>query len=261
MRCVFVVIVVLLAGCSESPMGRPQLALMPEEIMADMGREAFAGMLDAQPLADEVTSQRVQCISEHIIDVAGDLYPAAMKAGRWEVAVFENGVPNAFAMPGLRIGVFTGMLEITDNDAQLAAVLGHEVGHVLANHSNERMTQELGINLILLLVGFFSEIDSRLVYQVLGAGAHYGVTLPFSREHESEADLIGMNLMAAAGYDPSENPALWRNMGRVAGDQPLEFLSTHPNHESRIKRLEQHLPIARDLYESASPPPCRHRRP
>jgi Zn-dependent protease with chaperone function len=189
-------------------MGRSQLALMPDDIMAQMGRKAFASMLQQEERVAGAVDARVQCIAGHITAAAERLYPQFMPPGTWEVAVFANAMPNAFAMPGLRIGVFEGMLALAENDAQLAAVIGHEVGHVLASHSNERVTQEFGINLILLLIGLFSELDSILVYQALGLGAQYGVILPFSRAHESEADLIGLRLMAAAGYAPEESNRL-----------------------------------------------------
>lgn len=246
----------LLAGCSETPMGRSQLALMPDDIMAQMGREAFASMVQQEKLADGARNARVQCIAGHIIAAAESLYPQFMSRGEWEIAVFANATPNAFAMPGLRIGVFQGMLALAENDAQLAAVLGHEVGHVLASHSNERMTQELGINLILLLIGLFSDLDSVLVYQALGLGAQYGVILPFSRAHETEADLIGLRLMAAAGYAPEESSRLWINLSDLGSGQPLEFLSTHPSHDTRIENLTAAEGSVADLYEASVQARC-----
>ena len=238
-------------------MGRSQLALMPDDIMAQMGREAFASMLQQEERVARAGDARVQCIAGHITAAAERLYPQFMPPGTWEVAVFANATPNAFAMPGLRIGVFEGMLALAENDAQLAAVIGHEVGHVLASHSNERVTQEFGINLILLLIGLFSELDSILVYQALGLGAQYGVILPFSRAHESEADLIGLRLMAAAGYAPEESSRLWVKMGQLGRGQPLEFLSTHPSHDTRIANLTAAQAVVAEMYALSVPARCR----
>ena len=238
-------------------MGRSQLALMPDDIMAQMGREAFASMLQQEERVAGAGDARVQCIAGQITAAAERLYPQFMPPGTWEVAVFANATPNAFAMPGLRIGVFEGMLALAENDAQLAAVIGHEVGHVLASHSNERVTQEFGMNLILLLIGLFSELDSILVYQALGLGAQYGVILPFSRAHESEADLIGLRLMAAAGYAPEESSRLWAKMSQLGRGQPLEFLSTHPSHDTRIENLTAAQTGVAELYALSVPAHCR----
>lgn len=231
-----------LTGCDVTPMGRQQLTLMPPAYLDDMGRAAFAELKQSETIAqDQQSDAKVNCIAQHVVGAATELYPTYANNGDWEVVVFDNPAANAFAMPGNKIGVFSGLIDVADNDDQLAAVIGHEVAHVLARHGNERMTQELGIGVVQLLVGLFTEIDSQLALQALGLGAHYGVTLPFSRVHESEADIIGLNLMAAAGFDPEASIALWQNMSEATGDSPPEFLSTHPGHDTRIENLRTHI--------------------
>ncbi len=177
----------------------------------------------------------------------------------WEIAVFENATPNAFALPGGKIGVHSGLLELAENQAQLATVIGHEIAHVLADHGNERLTQELGLQAGMLLVGLFteSEIAENQIQQALGIGAQLGITLPFSRAHEEEADLMGLEIMARAGFEPGQSVRLWQNMAQASGAQPLEFLSTHPNHDTRIASLQNQLETARSVFETVPPANCQ----
>lgn len=246
-----------LAGCDQTPTGRNQLALVPEPIMRDLGQDAFEQMKQGQPVVtDAAVRTRVECIAGRIVEAAGRQYPESDAPGVWEIVVFENDTPNAFALPGGRIGIHTGILEVADTPGQLAAIIGHEVGHLLANHGNERLTQQLGIKAGLVLIGMFGEIESRQLLQALGLGAQLGIVLPFSRAHEREADRMGLTLMAAAGFPPEESVALWQNMARQADGQPVEFLSTHPTNESRIAILKRHLPAAQQQYQSAAPASC-----
>ncbi|QCF27112.1 M48 family metallopeptidase [Hydrocarboniclastica marina] len=261
--CIKTLLVVLtwlgLAACQESPTGRDQLALLPDTVMADMGRKAFAELKRSQPLVtDPGINAAVQCIAGKVIAAARDEFPPELMPDDWEVAVFLNPAPNAFALPGGKIGVNTGMLEVAASPAQLAAVIGHEVGHVLADHGNERMTQQLGIESVLYVVGFLSEgeMGQQQLLQALGIGSQLGISLPFSRAHEREADVMGLGLMAAAGFEPDQSVQLWRNMAALGGGQPPEFLSTHPANESRIKLLEAGMAPARELYRAVSPANC-----
>jgi predicted Zn-dependent protease len=248
----------LLAGCERTPAGRLQLALVPESIMTDMGTQAFADMRQQRPLVQHgTTPARVRCVLDRITDQVAAVYPEARAPAEWQIAVFDDASPNAFALPGGHVGVHSGLLNVASNNAQLAAVLGHEVAHMLADHGNERMTQKLGVNAVLLLIGLFADIDSAMVFQALGIGAELGITLPFSRAHEREADLMGLELMAAAGFDPAESVALWRNMARAGGDQPPEFLSTHPAHDNRIESLQAHLPAANRRFADAAIADCQ----
>ena len=194
---------VFLTGCQESPTGRNRLALVPDTVLADMGQDSFEQMKQQNTVITRPDINRlVQCITEALVSAAQARYPGAPMPDSWEIAVFENATPNAFALPGGKIGVHSGLLELAENQAQLATVIGHEIAHVLADHGNERLTQELGLQAGMLLVGLFteSEIAENQIQQALGIGAQLGITLPFSRAHEEEADLMGLEIMARAGF-------------------------------------------------------------
>ncbi|MDX1464348.1 MAG: M48 family metallopeptidase [Halomonas sp.] len=248
-----------LAGCGETPTGRAQLALVPEGLMAEMGGDAFAEMRRTRPIArDPAANRRVQCVARALVAAAEARYPEVAMPEAWEVVVFDDPSPNAFALPGGRIGVHTGLLRVAETPAQLAAVIGHEVAHVLADHGNERVTQQLGIKAVLLVVGLVGEgeLAGEGLRQALGIGARLGIALPFSRAHEEEADRMGLALMATAGFDPRQSVALWRNMAKAGGGQPPEFLSTHPAHGSRIEALEGRMDEALTAYRAASRARC-----
>jgi predicted Zn-dependent protease len=259
LHLVFLLPLLLLAGCGETPAGRSQLALVPENVMAQMGEDAFDQLRGRQPVSRDATvNRRVQCVAREVVAAAEVSYPAVELPEAWEIIVFEDSSPNAFALPGGRIGVHTGLLRVAETPDQLAAVIGHEVAHVLANHGNERLTQQLGIKAVLLLVGFFWEGDmgQQQLMQALGLGAQLGISLPFSRTHEEEADLMGLTIMARAGFDPQQSVRLWRNMAAAGGGQPLEFLSTHPAHGSRIEALQNNMVEAMGIYRTATSADC-----
>ena len=258
-RLLIIAASLLVSGCDKTPTGRDQLALIPPSMMAQFGSQAFLQMQQQIPVSQDADSNaRVQCIAREILLVVGDRFPGIPMPETWEIVLFDDPTPNAFALPGGKIGVNQGLLKVAVNDAQLAAVIGHEVAHVLAQHGNERLTQELGIKALLLLVGLFSEgdADSERIIQALGMGAQLGIALPFSRAHEEEADVMGLELMASAGFDPRESTQLWRNMAAAGGGQPLEFLSTHPNHESRIEELQARMNEAFQRYQKRPPAAC-----
>ncbi len=251
---------VFLTGCQESPTGRNRLALVPDTVLADMGQDSFEQMKQQNTVITRPDINRlVQCITEALVSAAQARYPGAPMPDSWEIAVFENATPNAFALPGGKIGVHSGLLELAENQAQLATVIGHEIAHVLADHGNERLTQELGLQAGMLLVGLFteSEIAENQIQQALGIGAQLGITLPFSRAHEEEADLMGLEIMARAGFEPGQSVRLWQNMAQASGAQPLEFLSTHPNHDTRIASLQNQLETARSVFETVPPADCQ----
>ena len=234
----------LLLGCATSPTGRRQLQLYPDAEMAKLGATAFSKMSQEMPLAnDPVLDRRVRCVVDAIAaEVTGD------HAGtRWEVKVFDEPTPNAFALPGGKIGVHRGLFEVATNQHQLATVLGHEVAHVVARHANERVSNaqvaQAGLSAVEVLSGAASPAQRQLL-GLLGVGAQVGVLLPFTRQQEAEADAIGLEFMAKAGFDPSQSVALWRNMAAAGGGQPPEFLSTHPSHGTRIQELERRMPGA-----------------
>ena len=169
--------------------------------------------------------------------------------------VFEDNSPNAFALPGGKIGVHSGMLEVATTPGQLAAVLGHEVSHVLLNHGNERMSQSIladaTVNAASAAAGAAAPQYQDMIVGGLGVGAQFGVLLPFSRKHESEADQIGQMFMAQAGFYPAEAIVLWQNMATQGGEAPKQWKSTHPSDSTRIQRLHDNLPRAMAEFEAA----------
>lgn len=237
----------LISSCATSPTGRSQFIMLPETQVDQMGLQAFDTLKRDKKISYNAQyNQATTCIANAITQVVG---------GSWEVVVFEDSSPNAFALPGNKIGVHTGMLQLADNQEQLAAVIGHEIGHVLAKHSNERASQEMamsqGLN-ILQAMTMPTSAMGQLGFGLLGVGAEYGVLKPYGRTQESEADIIGVDLMAKAGFDPKYSITLWQKMEQATqGQQPVEFMSTHPSHATRIKDLEQHMPQAMGLYQQA----------
>jgi predicted Zn-dependent protease len=248
--------ILLLAGCATSPTGRSQLVLMPESEINQMGLQAFTTIKKETKVdRSTVTNRYVQCVAQAITREVG---------GNWEVVVFNDSDANAFALPGGKIGVYTGMLKVAENQDQLATVIGHEVAHVLARHSNERISQKFAVEQGLSLINAIASPQSgtgQTLMGLLGVGAQYGVLMPYSRIQESEADILGLDLMAKAGFDPRESTRLWVNMSRAGGGQPPEFLSTHPSHSTRISELNAHMPVALQLQSRARQqgkrPDCR----
>ncbi len=245
----------ILVSCVTSPLGRNQLNFMPADQMSTMGIEAFSQMKLETPIeTDPKINSYVTCIANALIKVSDN-------ETEWEVVVFRDDTANAFALPGGKIGVHTGLLKIAENQHQLAAVIGHEIGHVLANHSNERVSQEFMLSQGLALVQSLSNVQSPMGQQLvglLGIGAKYGIMLPYSRTHESEADEMGLYFMAKAGFKPQESVKLWQNMSAGNDSQPPEFSSTHPSHDTRIAKLNQAMASAQQLYEqAANKPNCR----
>ncbi|MDN7127862.1 M48 family metallopeptidase [Pseudidiomarina terrestris] len=248
-----------LVACTQSPTGRSQLQLFSSDEIAQLGAQSYNALKQEEKISrDPALNSYVQCISDDLIAVL----PEQWAQQQWEVTVFESEAVNAFALPGGKIGVYTGLIEVAENAAQLAAVIGHEIGHVIAQHSNERMSNQfaagLGLQLGGILVG--QEMDSdtaALVMGALGVGVQLGYILPYSRIHESESDELGLGYMAAAGYDPREAAELWRNMAQQAGPNPPEFLSTHPSPQTRIEKLEALAVDAMSTYRQAPQPSCR----
>jgi predicted Zn-dependent protease len=233
----------LLAGCEAAPVtGRSQLILFPASQDAELGLQAYQQILAKSKVSkDARLNERVQTIGRRIAAVSG--HPEF----DWEFTLFENDQPNAFALPGGKVGVNTGLFNVAENDAQLAAVIGHEVAHAIARHGAERMSQGVLAETGLAVLGATTNKASTV--QLAAAAATLGVILPYSRTQESEADHIGLLYMAEAGYDPREAVELWRNFERMGGGRPPEFLSTHPGQKTRIKRLQALMPEALAIYE------------
>jgi predicted Zn-dependent protease len=232
-----------LAGCGEADIGWLARRLVSPEAEAELGRQAFQQIASETPVAqDPRLHAYVSRIGERIVEASRSPYP------EWTFAVFEGEQANAFALPGGRVGVFTGMLKVAANADQLAAVLGHEVGHVNARHGAERMVTEHGVALglrlgaMLLALGDVS-IPPDLVVALGASAAEFGIVRPFSREQELEADALGLGYMAEAGYRPREAITFWRRMQQLTDNGGLpHFLATHPSNARRIEKLLERLP-------------------
>jgi len=234
--------------------GRKQITLFDDNKMDEMGVAAFASLKQEGKLdRDPAVNKYVTCVATTILKVTPK--EAGPANGRWEVLVFEDATPNAFALPGGKIGVHTGMLDVATTPGQLAAVLGHEVGHVVLRHGNERMSQAVladsAMSAASVAAGAASPQYQDLIVGGLGVGAQYGVLLPFSRKHESEADEVGQIFMAKAGFSPAEAITLWQNMAKMSGKSIAQWQSTHPSDETRIQRLKANLPKATQEYNKA----------
>ncbi len=196
--------------------------------------------------------EMVKNCAARLTTVTGD----AGKNFQWAVSVVESGEVNAFCLTGGKIVVYTGIIPVAQSEAGLAVVMGHEIAHATNHHGAERVLQEKTANTLLTGANFsLSGADPqqhRQIMGLIGAGARLGYILPFSREHESEADSVGLKYMARAGYDPREAVKFWERMSAQGGGKaPPQFLSTHPANETRIARLKQELPTAIKIYESA----------
>jgi predicted Zn-dependent protease len=245
-------------GCATAPVtGRHELSLVSTGQETELGLSSFNQLKSSTPINhDPATNEMVQRVAKRIAAVAGKDLPNA----QWEFVVFESPEANAFCLPGGKVGVYTGILPITQNDAGLATVLGHEIGHAVAHHGAERMSEQLVLDGSGQLFGSaVAASDPRwqsMATTAFGVGAQVGRELPHSRKQESEADHIGLVYMARAGYDPKEAIAFWErfsafNKQQGGGTTPsflTKFLNTHPLDEQRIKDLNQLLPEAQAQY-------------
>ena len=240
-----------LAGCRQVPVtGRSQLVLISAAQETQLGEQAFQQVLQESTLSRDATANAIlQRVGQRIAANSG------LEGLKWEFVLIDSDQVNAFALPGGKVAVYTGILPICENEAGLAAVIGHEVSHVIARHGAERMSQGLVVELVGAGVNqALSEKNAALregVMTAYGLGSQVGVLLPYSRTHETEADTIGVQLMARAGYDPAEAPRVWERMAGLGGQQPPQLLSTHPSHESRIRNLSAMVPAMRRIYDSS----------
>jgi metalloendopeptidase OMA1, mitochondrial len=260
----FAVLACMLDACATNPYtNRWQLLMVPQSYEAQLGVQAYQDVLRDPKMrlsTDRDEIEPVKRVSARIIEAAKhSKYGEEARRFQWEISVIEDDrTKNAFALPGGKIAVYTGIFPMADNESGLAAIIGHEVVHALARHGSERMSQGMlaqmglvGASIAMQTQGF-SPLTNQTAMSALGLGTQVGILLPYSRAHESEADYIGLLLAAEAGYDPREAVAVWERMQTQAGArQAHEFLSTHPGHATRIQRLTEHMPEALALYQQA----------
>ena len=249
------------AGCATNPYtNRSQFLLIPESQEVHMGNQAYAQAINDPKVAiskNPAEVEPVTRVAERIIAAAKQSkYAERAKSFQWEVTVIKNDkTKNAWALPGGKIAVYTGIFPEAKNENGLAAIMGHEVVHALARHGAERVSQHTAANLGMQIAA--AALDMKPIAQTLAMQAlGIGVLLPFSRGHESEADYIGLLLAADAGYDPREAVLLWERMAESSKGGPPEFLSTHPAHDTRIQDLRKWMPEAMARYERAPKAPA-----
>jgi predicted Zn-dependent protease len=247
----------LLQACATTPItGRSQLRLISEEEEAKLGVTAFQQLRDEEVKKGRLLTERedpaahvwVKRVSERVIASSG-----LGNAYKWDYMILNAPqTVNAAAIAGGRIIVYSGILPVSKTDAGLATILGHEVGHVMAHHTAERFSQDQLVNVAGAVAGA-SGGGNLATLAVLGLG-QVGFLLPYSRAQESEADYIGLLLMAKAGYDPRESVGLWQRMSQGGGSRGPEYLSTHPNPETRITQLQDWMPQAMQYYQNPALP-------
>ncbi len=257
-----------IVGCETNPYtGRSQLLMTSVSQEMKLGTQAYSQVKNDPKLRQSQDPREVdpvKRVAARIVEAAKrSKYAETANKFQWEVTVIKDDkTANAFALPGGKMAVYTGIFPMAKTEAGLAAVMGHEVVHALARHGAERMSQGQVTNVGLQVLGAAAGAASgsgmvgQAAMAALGVGAQVGVLLPFSRKHESEADYIGILLAADAGYDPRESVALWERMGQASGGGgPSEFISTHPSHETRIDQLKIWMPEAMAIYQTKPPEP------
>lgn len=241
----------VLAGCRQAPMtGRAQLLTLPEQEELKRGAEAWREVLAREKLSTNAPqAQLVQRVGRRLAAVAG------RPDFDWEFQLLASDQANAFCLPGGKVAVYEGLLPICENEAGLAVVMSHEIAHALARHGGERMSQQAAVKatggLLARATQGRSDATRERWRTAYGLTTQYGLLLPYSRQHESEADSIGLTLMARAGYDPTEAPRFWERFAQASGPQPPPFLSTHPSDAQRVAHLRSLLPQALALYKAA----------
>jgi predicted Zn-dependent protease len=250
----------LLLECSTVPItGRKQLSLIPQSEMLSMSYQQYDDFLKSNKIStDQQNTQMVKRVGGKIQKAVETFFTQNNMSGylqdfQWEFNLVESEEVNAWCMPGGKVVVYSGILPVTQNEAGLAVVMGHEIAHAIAEHGNERMSQQLlaqmgGMALATALQNK-PEQTQALWMTAFGLGAQVGVLLPFSRTQESEADQLGLIFMAMAGYDPNEAVTFWQRMSAGKSGSPPEFLSTHPSDETRIKNLQKLVPEAMKYYQ------------
>jgi len=239
---VIVLIGLLFVGCTTTPVtNRTQFMMIsPDQEMALGASEAQKVFKASKISTDKVLQERIKRIGQRIAAVSGRSDFA------WEFTVIDDATPNAFCLPGGKVFFYTGILKITENEDQIATVMGHEIAHALARHGAERMSMQtvsnLGAQVLAAALNVPPEYQN-LYAQAYGITSQVGVILPYSRKFEHEADQIGVYLMWRAGYNPSQALKFWENMGRLSKDskKTLPFLSTHPADDERIQEIRNYI--------------------
>jgi predicted Zn-dependent protease len=246
-------------SCSKVPItGRKQLKLLPNSMMMEMGQSNYATFLKENPAVNPPTraSAEVTAVGTRISQAVEKYMrenglSKKIEGYKWEFNVVDSKEVNAWCMPGGKVVVYTGILPLTKDDAGLAVVMGHEISHAIADHGNERMSQELAVQAAGIGLQIYMQQEPQQTQDIFmsafGVGSQLGI-LGYSRQHELEADKLGLVFMAMAGYNPERAVSFWQEMSKIGGNKPPEFLSTHPSDERRIAQIKTFLPEAEKYY-------------
>ena len=236
------------SGCATNEaLGRSQLLLVSDGQLAQLAAQSWTQALqENRQTSDPALRRRVEGVGDRIVQAADRQFPQQnLTQNNWEFAVFEDDTVNAWVMPGGKVGFHTGLLDIMENDDQVATVMGHEAGHVVGRHAAERYSQQMAAAGGLALANVALEagdVENRgLIAGILGAGVTFGVILPYSRQHEYEADRLGADFMVGADYRANEAVRFWDTMTQQSGQRPLEFMSTHPSDTNRISAMQSYI--------------------
>lgn len=259
-----IAVVVSACATTTSPTGRRQyVGAVSQEQLNQLGEQAFA---EAKTKAPQSRDSRQVAYVGCVVNAIVRQLPAPWNRQRWDYALFENAETNAWALPGGKVGVYTGIFKAAKNQDQLAGVIAHEIGHVISRHHDERITRQAIASGVLQVGGAvagsrYGEGIGNAVTQGGSIAAQAGFLLPNSREQESEADVVGQQLMAHAGFDPRGAVALWQNMAAVGGARPPQWLSTHPDPSSRLRELQARaddlLPAMEAARKAGNTPRCQ----
>lgn len=260
--CIVLLSMFIIQACSTVPLtGRSQASLVSETDMQQEAALQYAQLLrdpKVKVVNNSAQSRKVKEIGAKIASAVTKYmndngYQQNIAGFKWEFNLIESAEVNAWCMPGGKVAVYTGILPITQTDAGLATVMGHEIAHAIAHHSSERYSQAMiaqGVGSLLGAAVVKSEAGAQTFQQLFGIGAQTGVLLPNSRKQESEADRLGLTFMAIAGYNPESAVSFWQRMAAKSnGQAPPEFLSTHPSDQTRISNIQKYLPEANKYYK------------
>lgn len=262
-KLILPILALVVFSCSKNALtGKSQFTLLPETELQSMASAEYTQFLSSNKVVSTTTSkdaEMVRRVGQRITKAVEEYYASKnmsdkLAGFKWEYNLVNDAAVNAWCMPGGKIVVYTGLLPITQNEAALAVVMGHEVSHALLQHGNQRMSQQIGaqavqMGLQVALANKPAETQNAFL-TAYGIGAQVGVMLPFSRKHELEADHWGLNFAAMAGYNPQEAIPLWQRMEAAGGGQrPPEFLSTHPSEGKRIEQLQKYMEEALSYYK------------
>lgn len=260
LKVLIITIIIFLESCNTVPVtGRKQVALLPESQLIGLSLANYSEfMANNKKSTNADQTKMVKKVGQNIADAVNTFLKSKGKESlvdgyQWEYNLVDDNQPNAWCMPGGKIVVYTGILPFTKDAAGLAVVMGHEVAHAVARHGNERMSHQIAVQYGAQFMSTFIQDkpnETQLLFQqAYGLGTQYGVMLPYSRMHETEADKMGLIFMAIAGYNPQTAVEFWERMSKIGGAKPPEIMSTHPSDDSRIKALKEFMPEALKYYK------------